>query len=57
MSEYKVVLSLPGIPDSPKFAVYVSADDEDSAIDKGFERAFAEYAQYGGFQVDAVDLV
>lgn len=55
MGDYSVTLSLPGIDDGPTFKVDVTAADEDAAIDRAFDKAFADYAQFGAFQVDAVE--
>lgn len=56
MRDYKITFSLPGIKNSPSMAVHVEALDEDDAIDRGFDEAFRTYPQFGGFQVDAVEV-
>jgi hypothetical protein len=54
MSTYRLTFSLPQTKDSPSLPVTVEADDEESAIDIGFDEAFREYPQYGGFQLDSI---
>jgi len=55
MSIWTVKLSLPETPNSPTFSIDVEASDEAQAIDRGFDKAFASYPQFGAFQVDDVE--
>lgn len=55
MSAWTVKLSIPDTPNAPTFSVDVDASDEDQAIDRGFAKAFADYPQFGAFQVDGVE--
>ena len=55
MSIWTVKLSLPETPNSPTFSIDVEASDEAQAIDRGFDKAFASYPQFGAFQVAAVE--
>jgi len=54
MNRWTVKLSIPDTPNAPTFSVDVEASDEDQAIDRGFDKAFANYPQFGAFQVDDV---
>jgi hypothetical protein len=54
MSSYTVKLSIPDTPNAPTFSIDVEASDEDQAIDRAFDKAFANYPQFGAFQVDDV---
>jgi hypothetical protein len=57
MSEYLATLSLPRTDNSPIIKVAVTADSENEAIDAAFDKAFADYPQYGGFQIDDIERV
>jgi hypothetical protein len=50
-------MSLPQVESGPTFTVDVTARDEDAAIDRAFDKAFADYPQFGAFKVDAVEQV
>ncbi len=54
MSSYRLTFSLPGIEDSPTMNVTVEAADENAAMDAGFDEAFRQFPQYGGFQIDDI---
>jgi hypothetical protein len=55
MNNWTVKLSLPDTTGGPTFSVDVEASDEDQAIDRAFDKAFANYPQFGAFQVDDVE--
>jgi hypothetical protein len=52
MSNWTVKLSIPDALRAPTFSIDVDASDENQAIDRAFSKAFANYPQFGAFQVD-----
>jgi hypothetical protein len=57
MTTYRMQFSLPLIEISPNLPVSVEADNENAAIDAGFEVVFDIYRQFGGFQLDKIEVV
>ena len=57
MKTYRLTFSLPYIKNSPVITVDVEAVDDDQALDLGFDEAFWQYPQYGGFQCDKMQEV
>ncbi len=57
MTRYRLTFSLPGIEDSPTMNVTVEAADENAAMDSGFDEAFRQFPQYGGFRLSDIEEV
>jgi hypothetical protein len=57
VSNYKVKMEVTGHPSVNIPAFEVKAHNETSAIDAGFDRAFAEFAQFGSFTCVDVELL
>ena len=55
MSDWTVTFSIPDTTNAPTFSIDVEASDEDQALDRAFNKAFANYPQFGAFQVDDVE--